>query len=256
MTIEQIIRTFAANFEKMKLDILAMGAHPDDVELGAGATLAKQVRLGKKVGIVDLTRGELGTRGTAEIRDAEASAAARVLGLDVRENLGFRDGFFVNDEAHQLAVIRAIRKYRPEVLICNAPHDRHPDHGKGSELVVTSSFLAGLRRIETMDEHGNVQEPWRPKVVYHYIQFYDIKPDVAFVVEEEDVQKKMDSILAYGSQFYDPKSNEPATVISSKQFLDSITNRMSETGRIVGKPYAEAFVTERYPAVDDLMNLI
>ncbi len=164
----------------MKLDILAFGAHPDDVELGCGATIAKEISLGKKIGIVDLTRGELGTRGTAEIRDKEAAAAAKILGISVRENLNFRDGFFVNDEKHQLEIIKMIRKYRPEIVLCNAIDDRHIDHGKGSKLVSDACFLSGLRRIETLLD-GALQESWRPKVVYHYIQWKNIEPD--FVVD-------------------------------------------------------------------------
>lgn len=238
----------------MKLDILAFGAHPDDVELGAGATLAKHAAMGQKVGIVDLTAGDLGTRGTPEIRLKEAEAAGRVLGVAARENLGFRDGFFVNDEAHQKEVIRLIRKYRPDVVICNAPHDRHPDHGRGSALVVEASFYAGLRRIETEDQ-GEAQEAWRPKAIYHYIQFYDIPADISVdVTGYEEV--KMESIRAHESQFFNPNSKEPATVISSKQFYDSITGRMREWGRIIGTEYAEGFVVDRTIGVNKLNDLI
>lgn len=239
---------------QMKLDILAFGAHPDDVELGCAATLAKAVDSGKKVGIVDLTLGDLGTRGTPEIRLDEAQEAAKILGAEVRENLRFRDGFFRNDEEHQLEVIRLIRKYRPNVVICNAPHDRHPDHGRASELVVQSCFYAGLMKIETSDE-GKAQEAWRPKRVFHYIQFYDLKPDFSVDVTGY-VQKKMDSIHAHASQFYDPNSDEPETVISSKQFHDSIAGRMVEWGRILGVPHAEAFIAERTPGVGEITDLI
>lgn len=238
----------------MKLDILAFGAHPDDVELGCGATLAKAVDSGKKVGIIDLTLGDLGTRGTPEIRLEEAANAARVLGVSARENLRFRDGFFINDEAHQKEVIRMIRKYRPDVVICNAPHDRHPDHGRASRLVVESAFYAGLRKIET-SEGGRLQDAWRPVRVYHYIQFYDLKPDFSVDVTGY-VSKKMDSIHAHASQFYDPNSNEPATVISSKQFHDSITGRMVEWGRIIGAEHAEGFITERTPGISDITSLL
>jgi len=183
----------------MKLDILAFGAHPDDVELGCSGTIAKEVSLGKKVGVIDLTRGELGTRGSVEIRDQEASLAAEILGLTVRENLNMRDGFFVNDEVHQMEIIKRIRKYRPEIVICNAIEDRHIDHGKGSKLVSDACFLSGLRKIETTHE-GEVQEAWRPKVVYHYIQWKNIEPD--FVVDISDfIDQKTQSILAYASQF-------------------------------------------------------
>ncbi|AWA31473.1 bacillithiol biosynthesis deacetylase BshB1 [Flavobacterium magnum] len=238
----------------MKLDILAFGAHPDDVELGCGGTLAKEVSLGKKVGIVDLTRGELGTRGTAEIRDAEAKAGAVALGIEVRENLNMRDGFFVNDETHQLEVIRTIRKYRPEIVICNAVDDRHIDHGKGSKLVSDACFLSGLIKIETQHD-GLQQSAWRPKVVYHYIQWKNIEPD--FVVDISGyIDKKTDAILAYGSQFYKPGSNEPETPIATKNFLDSIHYRAQDLGRLIGKDYAEGFTVERYLAVNSLADLI
>lgn len=238
----------------MKLDILAFGAHPDDVELGCGATLAKAIDEGKKVGIVDLTLGDLGTRGTPEIRLKEAADAAKVLGLSARENLRFRDGFFKNDEEHQREVIRMIRKYRPDVVICNAPHDRHPDHGRGSELVVQSAFYAGLRMIET-EEQGEAQEAWRPSRVYHYIQFYDLKADFSVDVTGY-AQVKMDSIMAHASQFYNPDSTEPKTVISSKQFHDSITGRMVEWGRIIGVEHAEGFIVDRTIGVNQITDLL
>ena len=238
----------------MKLDILAFGAHPDDVELGCGGTLAKEITLGKKVGIVDLTRGELGTRGSAEIRDAEAAAAAQVLGVHVRENLQFRDGFFVNDEWHQIEIIKMIRKYRPEIVICNAIDDRHIDHAKGSKLVSDACFLSGLRRIETQVD-GVGQEAWRPKLVYHYIQWKNIEPD--FVVDITGyMDKKLEAVMAYSSQFYDPNSNEPISPIASKNFLDSITYRAQDLGRLVFKDYAEGFTVERYVAVNSLADLV
>ncbi len=240
----------------MKLDILAFGAHPDDVELGAGATLAKEVAKGKKVGIVDLTRGELGTRGSAEIRDLEAANAANVLGAIVRENLEFADGFFVNDRQHQMEVIKMVRKYRPEVVLCNAIDDRHIDHAKGSKLVSDACFLSGLVKIDTkFDGEEEWQEPWRPRQVYHYIQWKNLEPD--FVVNVSDfIEKKREAILAYGSQFYDPKSNEPETPISSKNFIDSIIYRARDLGRLVGVEYAEGFTVERFVAVDSLDKLI
>ncbi|WP_024480555.1 bacillithiol biosynthesis deacetylase BshB1 [Cellulophaga baltica] len=240
----------------MKLDILAFGAHPDDVELGAGATIAKEIANGKTVGIVDLTRGELGTRGSAEIRDKEANAAAKILGVAVRENLEFADGFFTNDKEHQLAVIKMIRKYRPEIVLCNAIDDRHIDHGKGSKLVSDACFLSGLIKIDTKfdgDEHW--QEPWRPKVVYHYIQWKNLNPD--FLVDVSGyIEKKTEAIFAYGSQFYDPKSSEPETPISSKNFTDSVNYRARDLGRLIGVEYAEGFTTERLPAVGQLGDLI
>jgi len=237
----------------MKLDILAFGAHPDDVELGCSGTIAKEVSLGKKVGIIDLTRGELGTRGSVEIRNSESAKASEILGVVVRENLDMRDGFFVNDEAHQLKVIEMIRKYQPEIVLCNAITDRHIDHGKGSKLVSDACFLSGLRQIKT-ELDGEAQEAWRPKVVYHYIQWQNIEPD--FVVDiSEFMDKKMDSVLAYGSQFYDPKSNEPVTPIASKNFLDSVKYRALDLGRLVGVEYGEGFTTERYLAVNSLGDL-
>ena len=237
----------------MKLDILVFGAHPDDAELGAGGTIAKEIALGKKVGIVDLTRGELGTRGSAEIRDKEAADAAKILGVAVRENLKFRDGFFTNDEAHQLEIIKMVRKYRPEIVLCNAIEDRHIDHGRGSKLVSDACFLSGLRRIET-NMNGTGQKEWRPKVVYHYIQWKNIVPD--FVVDITDyIDVKTDAILAYTSQFHDPKSNEPETPISSKTFKESVHYRAKDLGRLVGTGYAEGFTAERLIAVKSLEDL-
>jgi N-acetylglucosamine malate deacetylase 1 len=238
----------------MKLDILCFGAHPDDVELGCSGTIAKEISLGKKVGIIDLTRGELGTRGTAEIRDSEAKNAAEILGITVRENLKFRDGFFINDEKHQLEIIKMIRKYQPEIVICNAIKDRHIDHGKGSKLVSDACFLSGLRKIETFLDRVS-QEAWRPKVVYHYIQWATIEPD--FVVDISGfIDIKTKAILAYSSQFYTENSNEPVTPIATKNFLESIHYRSQDLGRLVGVAYAEGFTTERYLAVNSLGDLI
>jgi bacillithiol biosynthesis deacetylase BshB1 len=238
----------------MKLDILAFGAHPDDVELGCAGTILKEIAMGKIVGIIDLTRGELGTRGTAELRDQEAAAAAQILGVSVRENLRFRDGFFVNDEMHQLEVIKMIRKYQPEIVLCNAVEDRHVDHAKGSQLVSDACFLSGLMKIETQ-LNGQSQQAWRPKVVYHYIQWKDSKPD--FVVDITGfTDKKVDSILAYRSQFYDPNSNEPESPITSKNFLESLHYRTRDLGRLVGVEHAEGFTVERYLAVNRLGDLI
>ena len=238
---------------KMKLDILAFGAHPDDVELGCSGTIAKEVSLGKKVGIIDLTRGELGTRGSVEIRNSESAKASVILGVSERENLDMRDGFFINDEAHQLKIIQMLRKYRPEIVLCNAITDRHIDHGKGSKLVSDACFLSGLRQIKT-ELNGEAQEAWRPKVVYHYIQWQNIEPD--FVVDiSEFIGKKMESVLAYSSQFYDPNSKEPVSPITSKNFLDSVKYRAQDLGRLVGVEYAEGFTTERYLAVNSLGDL-
>jgi N-acetylglucosamine malate deacetylase 1 len=237
----------------MKLDILAFGAHPDDVELGCSGTIAKEVNLGKKIGIIDLTRGELGTRGSVETRNSESAKASEILGVSIRENLDMRDGFFVNDETHQMKVIQMIRKYQPEIVLCNAIDDRHIDHGKGSKLVSDACFLSGLRQIKT-ELNGENQEAWRPKVVYHYIQWKNIEPD--FVVDiSAFMETKMQSVLAYGSQFYDPKSNEPVTPIASKNFLDSIKYRAQDFGRLVGVEYAEGFTVERYLAVNSLSDL-
>ena len=238
----------------MKLDILAFGAHPDDVELGCGATIAKEVSLGKKVGIVDLTQGELGTRGSAELRMIEADKAANIMGVSVRENLKFSDGFFTNDKKHQLEIIKMIRKYKPDVVLCNAIDDRHIDHGKGSKLVSDACFLSGLMKIETMVD-GKNQEKWRPNQVYHYIQWKNIEPN--FVVDVSGfIEKKKAAVLAYGSQFFDPNSDEPETPITSKNFIDSINYRARDLGRLIGVDYAEGFTSERYVAVKNLDKLI
>ena len=238
----------------MKLDILAFGAHPDDVELGCGGTIAKEIQLGKKVGIVDLTRGELGTRGSAEIRDKEAEKAAKTLGVSVRENLRMRDGFFKNDEAHQLQIIEMIRKFQPEIVLCNAIDDRHIDHGKGSSLVSDACFLSGLRRIETK-HNDQAQEAWRPKVVYHYIQWKDLKPD--FVVDITGFEnKKVEAIMAYDSQFFNRDTNEPVTPIATENFLESINYRAQDLGRLIGTDFGEGFTVERYLAVNSLTDLI
>jgi bacillithiol biosynthesis deacetylase BshB1 len=238
----------------MKLDILAIGAHPDDVEMSCGGTLAKEIANGKKVGILDLTRGELGTRGTAEIRDIEANNAAEILGVSVRENLKFGDGFFVNNHATQLEVIKILRKYRPEIVLCNAVDDRHIDHGKGSKLACDACFLSGLIKVETIHQ-GNHQHPWRPKFVYHFIQWKELTPD--FVVDITGFEnKKMEAIYAYRSQFFDATSNEPNTPISSKNATDSMLYRNRNLGRLIGTEAAEGFNVERLPAVDSIFDLI
>jgi len=239
----------------MKLDILVFGAHPDDAELGAGGTIAKEISLGKKVGIIDLTRGELGTRGSAEIRDKEAAASAEILGLSIRENMEFADGFFVNDKQHQMALIRKIRTYRPDIVLCNAIEDRHIDHARGSELVSNACFLSGLMKIDTKAEGDDLwQEPWRPKQVYHYIQWRNLTPH--FVVDITGViDKKMEAIHAYSTQFYDPNSKEPSTPISSKNFTDSVTYRARDLGRIIGVEYGEGFTVERFIGVESLGDI-
>lgn len=238
----------------MKLDILAFGAHPDDVELGCGGTIAKEISLGKKVGIIDLTRGELGTRGSVVIRNSESAEASEILGISVRENLEMRDGFFINDEAHQMKIIEMLRKYRPEIVLCNAIQDRHIDHGKGSKLVSDACFLSGLRKIETTNNNEQ-QEVWRPKVVYHYIQWENLKPD--FVVDISGFMDiKMESILAYSSQFYKENTKEPESPISSKNFLDSVKYRAQDLGRIIGVEHGEGFTVERHLAVNSLSDLV
>jgi bacillithiol biosynthesis deacetylase BshB1 len=237
----------------MKLDILAIGAHPDDVELGCGATLAKEIANGKIVGILDLTRGELGTRGTEKTRKEESENASKILGVAFRKNLGFADGFFVNDKAHQMELIKKIRNYQPEIVICNAIDDRHIDHGKGSKLVSDACFLSGLIKIET-EYDGKPQTHWRPKHVYHYIQWKNLEPD--FVVDVSNyIDQKMKAVLAYKTQFYDPNNNAPDTPISSKNFTDSIIYRARDLGRLVGVEYGEGFTVERYPAVESLFDL-
>lgn len=238
----------------MKLDVLAFGAHPDDVEMSCGGTLAKLVSEGKKVGIIDLTRGELGTRGTAETRDVEAQDAARILGVHIRENLCFRDGFFVEDEAHQLEIIRMIRKYQPEIVLGNAILDRHPDHGKGSKLVRNALFLSGLAKVETF-EKGEKQQAWRPKRFFTYIQDYALEPQ--FIVDITPFyEQKMASIRAYKTQFYDPNSQEPETYISTKGFWDFFHSRVHNTGHVIGTTYGEGFLSETPIKVADLMDLI
>lgn len=238
----------------MKVDILAIGAHPDDVELGCGGTLYKLIKSGKSVAIVDLTKGELGTRGTDETRKIEAAEASKILGISYRENLGMKDGFFQNDEEHQLQVVKIIRKYRPEILFCNAIEDRHPDHAKGSKLVSDACFLAGLRKVETIYE-GKNQEIWRPKQVFHYIQWKDLAPD--FVVDiSQEMDKKIEACLAYKTQFYDPNSKEPITPIATKDFLESLTYRAQNLGRLSGVDFAEGFTTEKLLAFKNFDGII
>lgn len=238
----------------MKLDILAFGVHPDDVELGCSGTLLAAIAEGKKVGIVDLTRGELGTRGSAEIRKTEAANAAEILGVHARENLGLADGFFQNDEASQRKLIACIRKYQPDVILANALYDRHPDHGRSAKLVSDSAFLSGLRKIETTDE-GIQQEAWKPSYVFHYIQDRFIEP--SFVVDISSyMDKKIESVLAYATQFHNPDLNEPQTYISSPQFLDSVRSRAAMMGKRIGVSFAEGFCTEKTIGIGSFDALI
>lgn len=239
----------------MKLDILAFGVHPDDVELGCSGTLMAALAEGKKVGIVDLTRGELGTRGTPETRKAEAAAAAAIMGISIRENLGIADGFFQNDETNQRKVIEAIRKYRPEIILANAPEDRHPDHGRSAKLVSDAAFLAGLRKIETKDEAGQLQEAWRPSYVFHYIQDRFIQP--SFVVDiTKYMDKKIESVLAYTTQFNSSGGDEPQTYISSPQFLETVKARAMMLGKRIGVGYAEGYITEKIIGINSFDAII
>lgn len=238
----------------MKVDVLAIGAHPDDVELGCGGTIAKLISEGKKVAIIDLTQGELGTRGTNETRAIEAKNAGDILGISARENLKMKDGFLINSEEYQLRIIKAIRTYQPEIVFCNAVDDRHPDHAKAAKLASDACFLSGLIKIET-EESGKKQEKWRPKQVFHYIQWKNLEPD--FVIDISGfLDKKIESCLAYKTQFYDPTSTEPTTPISSKSFLDSITYRAQDLGRLAGVEHAEGFTTEKTLALKNFDGII
>jgi bacillithiol biosynthesis deacetylase BshB1 len=239
----------------LKLDVLALAAHPDDAELCCGGTIAKHVSMGHQVGIVDFTLGELGTRGTPEIRAAEAEAAAKILGLAVRENLGLKDGFFQNDVSHQMTVIRAIRRYRPEIVLANAINDRHVDHPRAAQLGYDACFLAGLAKVETIGADGKPQIPWRPRAVYHYIQSNLTMPD--FVVDISlFMDKKMEAIRAFKSQFHDPASDAPETYISRPGFLRMVESRAVEFGYSIGVDYAEGFTVRRYPGVNSLYDLL
>lgn len=227
----------------MKLDILAFGVHPDDVELGCAGTLMAAIDQGKKVGIVDLTRGELGTRGTPTTRTQEAAAAAKIMGVDIRENLDMADGFFANDEAHQRKIISIIRKYQPDIILANAPEDRHPDHGRSAKLVSDAAFLSGLRKIETIHE-GVTQSAWRPAYTFHYIQDRFIQP--SFVIDiTAYMERKMEAVLAYGTQFTSADTSEPQTYISSPQFLETVKARALMLGKRIGVGYAEGYITEK-----------
>jgi bacillithiol biosynthesis deacetylase BshB1 len=237
----------------MKLDILVMAAHPDDAELACSGTIRKHLALGKKVGIVDFTRGELGTRGTPEIRLAESSAATEILGIQVRENIGLADGFFVNDQVSQLKLIEVIRAYKPDIVLANALEDRHPDHGKGAQLAIDACFLSGLRKIET-SQNGEKQTEWRPKQVFHYIQDRYLEPDFVIDITEHWSMKEA-AIHAFRSQFFDPNSNEPASYISSPEFLHFIEARAREMGHKIGVTYGEGFQTQKTITIQDLSIL-
>jgi len=238
----------------MKIDILAFGAHPDDVELGCGGTIAKLIAEGKTCVIVDLTKGEMGTRGTDETRRIEAGNSAKILGVSARENLGMKDGFLVNSEEYQLMIVKMVRKYRPEIVLANAIDDRHPDHAKGSKLVSDACFLSGLRKIET-SEDGENQEVWRPKHIFNYIQWKNIKPE--FVIDiSEHLDKKIEACMAFKTQFYDPTSKEPETPITSKDFYESLTYRAQDLGRLSGVAYAEGFTTEKLIAMKNFDGIV
>lgn len=239
----------------MKLDILVLGSHPDDAELGCGGTIIKHIKAGLKVGVADLTQGELGTRGTAKTRDQEAADSARLMGLATRVNLGLPDGFFENNEAHQRKVIEAVRTFRPDIVLANAISDRHPDHGRGAELAYTACFLSGLSKVETRDEQGSKQEPWRPKALYHYIQSQIHTPD--FVVDiSSEWDQKMAAVKAFKTQFFDPSSKEPTTYISTPEFLKLLEARSIEMGHAIGVKYGEGFVARRWLGVRSLTDLI
>lgn len=238
----------------LKLDILAFGAHPDDVELGCAGTLLGAIAEGKKVGVIDLTKGELGTRGSISQRLSEAQLASEVMGLTIRENLEMADGFFINNKEHQLVIIETIRRFQPSIIFCNAPEDRHPDHGRAASLVAEAAFLSGLKKIQTI-HNGVAQEAWRPTQVFHYIQSRNLTPN--FVVDiSKHIEKKMEAILAHSSQFYDPKSNEPDTFISSAAFLEFVKGRAKELGQQIGVQYAEGFITQKILGINSLDAII
>ena len=239
----------------MKLDILAFGAHPDDVELGAGGSLSKAVAAGSKVGIIDITRGELGTRGNPELRAQEADKAGKIIGVSNRENLGLADGFFENSKANQIKVIEKIRQYQPDIVFCNAIEDRHIDHARGSELVSNACFLSGLVKIDTYDAEGNPQMAWRPRQVLHYIQWQEIEPQLCLDISGY-LDIKMQAVEAYASQFFNPSSTGLETPISSQNFLESVAYRAKNLGRLIGVEAAEGFTVEKLVAIDSAANLL
>jgi bacillithiol biosynthesis deacetylase BshB1 len=239
----------------MKLDILAIGSHPDDVELGCSGTLINEVKKGKKVGIVDLTQGELGTRGTVQTRYDEAANAAKIMGITVRENLKMRDGFFKNDEEHQMQLVRILRKYKPEIVIGNILEDRHPDHGRGGWLTYDACFFSGLRQVKTTGDDGQEQEKWRPKLLLHYIQDRFYEPDLITDVTEV-WEQRMAAIRAYKTQFYDPNSDEPQSYLSSPEFIEALTARARLLGKRIGVKYGEGFLSKKSIGIKDLDSLI
>ena len=241
----------------MKVNFLAIGVHPDDVELSCSGVIINEVKAGKKVAIVDMTQGELGTRGTVDSRYQEAATAAMIMGVQARENLKMRDGFFVNDEENKLKLITAIRKYQPEIIFANALEDRHPDHGRAGKMIAECAFLAGLSKIETKDEAGRVQEKWKPAYVLHYIQDWFREPD--FIVDISDVfEQRMEAIAAYGTQFHNPADNsgEPQTYISTPEFFESVIARARMIGKRIGVKYAEGFNTEKTIGIRSLDALV
>lgn len=238
----------------MKLDILAIAAHPDDVELSAAGTLMSHIAQSKKCGILDLTQGEMGTRGTPEIRKLEAQAASKIVGIEVRENINIGDCTFENSFENQKAIIQIIRKYQPEILLINAPEDRHPDHGKAAKLATDAQFFSGLRKIETVDNQA-IQAPWRPKSVYHYIQDKFLIPD--FVVDITPYfERKIEAIKAYKTQFYDPNSTEPSTYIADEKYFDYLEARALEFGHSIGVKYAEGFIKQKQLGIKNFFDLI
>ena len=239
----------------MNVDILAFGAHPDDVELGCGGVIALSVAQGKSVAIIDLTKGELGTRGNAELRIKEAEKAAKILNVKKRENLNFKDCFFVNDESHQLLIIEKIRSYRPEIVLCNAIEDRHIDHTKANRLINDSCFLSGLSKIKTQDKDGKIQDCWRPKLVLEYIQWNEIEPNIILDISEF-LEQKISAVTSYSSQFFDPDSKEANTPISSKNFLESVRYRALNLGRLIGKEAGEGFTSRQLLSIKSLDDLI
>ncbi|MDQ3681568.1 MAG: bacillithiol biosynthesis deacetylase BshB1 [Bacteroidota bacterium] len=239
----------------MKLDVLAIGAHPDDVELGCSGTLINEIKRGKKAGIIDLTQGEMGTRGTIETRHNEAADAAKIIGVQVRENLKLRDGFFLNDEMNQLKLVKSLRQYQPEIVIGNILEDRHPDHGRAGHLVYDACFLSGLGKIETKNEDGSRQEKWRPKYLLHYLQDRFYEPDLILDVSEV-WEQRLKSIKAYKTQFYNFDSQEPQTYISSPEFLEAIIARARLLGKRIGVQFAEGFISKKNIGIKNLDALI
>lgn len=239
----------------MKLDILVLAPHPDDAELGCGGTIARHTAQGLKVGIIDFTQGELSTRGTPEIRQKEAAEAAKVLGVTVRENLGLADGFFVNDRVTRIELIRKIRTYCPTIILASAVEDRHPDHGRAAALAQDVFFLSGLEKIKTADHQGMEQAPWRPSVMYHYIQSQYLTPHFIVDISEQWEQKEK-AIRSYKSQFFDPQSKEPETYISRQGFLDMVKARAVDFGLSIGAGFGEGFTIRRTPGVRRLTDLI